>query len=223
MRRCVLISLLLLLAGCAADGSRRDAAQTPSTNADRINAANASHAQVLDQDCAASMRTPRLDPIRDKVELFKPVAASVPLAILANHAYPTADEKAAIAVWGGLADQCQQRFIAWEQTRARPPDLDAQAARHLQGFETAEWRLGDELRVVLYDGRLTYSDYATARQAILVNGNQAIHQYYAAVLAKDGRAMAAVDADYQRVILAAEAYMQTVRGGAGPPRRVARE
>ena len=90
------------------------------------------------------------------------------------------------------------------------------AANHLQDFEATEWRLDDELRTVLSEGKLTYSDYATARQAILVNGTQMIHQYYAAVLAGDRRAMAAVDANYERVIVEAERYIRTVRGGAAP-------
>lgn len=219
MRRCAILSALLVLAGCATANPRHASVETPAAKAARIDAANASAAQILDQQCADSMKTSRLNPIRDKVELFKPVAADVPMAILANHDYPTADEQAAIAVWSTLTDRCQRRFLAWEQKRPLPPDLTPAIARHMQGFETAEWRLDDELRAVLDQGRLTYSDYATARQAILVNGNQMIHHYYAAVLARDERAMAAVDADYQRVIMSAETYIRTADGGALPTLR----
>lgn len=216
MRRYVVIALLAILADCAAP---HGPVETTAEKAARIDLANASAAQILDQECAISMRTSRLDPIREKVELFKPVAAAVPVEILSNHAYPTADEKSAIAAWGQLTDRCEQRFLAWEQKRPLPPDLTRESAAQLQGFEQTEWRLDDELRAVLDDGKLTYSDYATARQAILVNGNQIIHDYYAAVLAKDAQAIAAVDADSQKMIRAAETYIRTVDGGAMPPPR----
>lgn len=61
------------------------------------------------------MQDPALDPIRNKVELYRESRDSVvPFEIAANDTFPTDAERPVIAKWANLRDQCLQmneRFL----------------------------------------------------------------------------------------------------------------
>jgi hypothetical protein len=222
MRRWGIVSLFAALAGCAtaqlpgqaAPDPDMPIAQDPARSDESGQTAASGALQQIMAGCAASLQTPRLDPIRDKVELIKMPNIPTASAILSNHRYPTATERKAIAVWAVLSDQCQQKIAAWQATLPVPPGFTPELAAHVRSYQVTEWQLGNEWRDLLHEGRLTYSDYAKGRNQIIEDGAQAARQYIAAAQAGNAQAMAAADASYYgRAVPAAQAFMEKVMHG----------
>ena len=114
--------------------------------------------------CAAKMKAPALDPIRSKVELMKdPPDGPVPFTILTNGSIAAGPEQQAIGAWAKLIEQCQTAARPLLDAAPVPPGATASEVEKLKGYMTDAWIEGAKLRVSLYNGQLTYAEYASKR------------------------------------------------------------
>lgn len=150
--------MALALAGCGTVGNIRYEFSSGSFG-DKTRAAI--------QACSARAHAPALDPIRGKVELFKsPADGPVPFAVLTNSSLPDATERQAIGLWAEAIDLCQSEARRVLGEAPIPPDATQLKVDKLVSYITDAWIESGKLRVALYDGQLTYADYASQRVKI---------------------------------------------------------
>jgi hypothetical protein len=154
----VSVAMALALTGCGTVGNIRYDIKSGSYG-DRTKA-------VL-QACAERMRSAALDPIRSRVELFKsPADGPVPFAILTNSSQPDAGDRQAIGLWAQEIDRCQVQSRKLLDELPVPPDTTQSQVDKLITYITDAWIESGKLRVALYNGQLTYADYASRRVKI---------------------------------------------------------
>lgn len=149
------VVLALSLAGCGAIKQQQTAQIMDEAKA---------HLQAIAQTCEQEMQAEHgLDPIRNKIELIRPVLAGAPPpAMLADRSRPTAEEKIAIAKWQTIREACVQKQIQYGLSLSLPPNLQPLRDKLvLDGRQTSE-RTG-LLVAALYDGRMTYGQFAADR------------------------------------------------------------
>jgi hypothetical protein len=166
-------------------------------------------------ECQDQMSSTGLDPIRSKVELYRPVAdAPPPFQLAANDSYPTDMERQAIAKWASLRDACiaRERAISRVPPSATPLqaafiEQDASFANEITGKVSA-------LIVALYQGRLTYGEFAQKRYEFGRDGTAAEREFRQATLIQDQqRAMQAeqlAQQNFQNKVAAWSVYLQAV-------------
>lgn len=173
-------------------------------------------ASTLNAQCNEQMdRAAELDPIRSKVELYRTsLDAPAPFAMAANDAYPNEAERQAIAKWASLRDACMARWRAG----LRPPS----SATPMQAtFIEQDMAFGDEIAgkvsaliVALYQGKLTYGEFAQKRYEFGRDGAAAEREFRQATLIADQqRAMQAqqlAQQAFQNKLAAWSVYLQAV-------------
>src|SRR5438132_2507423 len=128
--------------------------------------------------CAARMQAHALDPIRGRVELVKmPPDGPVPFTILTNKNTPAANEQPAIGAWAKLIQQCQVEARPLMDNAPVPPDVTTSEVEKLKGYITDAWIEGAKLRVALYNGALTYDEYASKRLSVAEDALKTAERY----------------------------------------------
>jgi hypothetical protein len=140
--------MLILLAGCAGTQQRQATAQV----------------QAIAQSCIQRMQSDRdLDPIRTKIELTRTIMSGAPPpAMLADQSRPTPDEGIAIAKWNGIREACVQEEMAIWNGLSLPANLEPKRGKLVLTLRQANERTG-LLVAALYEGRLTYGQFAAER------------------------------------------------------------
>ena len=155
MKRLILTALALALSSCGTVGNIRY---------DFDSSSFGSKTSAMANSCAARMKTPALDPIRSKVELVKdPPDGPVPFTILTNGNTAAGAEQEAIGSWAKLIEGCQAAARPLLDSAPVPPEATASEVEKLKGYITDAWIEGAKLRVALYNGQLTYAEYASKR------------------------------------------------------------
>jgi hypothetical protein len=120
-----------------------------------------------DVACANAMQSPELDPIRHKIELDRAHAdLPPPFEMSVNNGFPSEEDLPVIARWASVREACLRRARA---ALVVPPTATPLQAAYLE----QKWSyLGDsaarvsELIVGLYEGKLTYGEFAQKRYEI---------------------------------------------------------
>src|SRR5579862_619967 len=155
MKRLIVPALALALTACDTVGNIRYDFDSSSFAGKSAAMANA---------CAARMKASELDPIRNKVELVKdPPDGPVAFTILTNGNTPAGPEQEAIGAWAKLIEECQTAARPLLDNAPVPPEATASEVEKLKGYITDAWIEGAKLRVALYNGQLTYAEYASKR------------------------------------------------------------
>jgi clan AA aspartic protease (TIGR02281 family) len=150
--------LFLLFAGCAAMQQQQAATIVQEAK---------TQLQTIMQTCMQRIDADReIDPIRNKIELVRTgIAGAPPPNMLSDQSRPTAQEKAAIAKWESVRESCAQQQMQYGLSLSLPTSLQSVRDRLvLVGRETNQ-KTG-LLVAALYDGRLTYWQFATERMKI---------------------------------------------------------
>jgi hypothetical protein len=112
--------------------------------------------------CKDELQVSELDPIRQKVELYRVMAEKdpPPFTLASNESFPTDSERPIIARWASMRDLCVKRDNA---IRATPSSANAKEKLDFQeqmsiGREFST-RVG-ELILALYQQKLTYGEFA---------------------------------------------------------------
>jgi hypothetical protein len=114
--------------------------------------------------CKARLGARSLDPIRNKVELFKdPPDGPVRFAVETDNYLPTMPEQTAIAAWAQAIQQCQTDARKVLDDMPVPPGATQAEANKVISYVTDAWIQGADLRVQLYKGQMSYADYANQR------------------------------------------------------------
>lgn len=169
MKRWIAPALALALAGCDTIGGIRY---------DFDSGSFGDKTKVVMQACAARMGDRVFDPIRTRVELFRPTPdAPAPFAILTSNTTPTSGEQPAIDLWAHAIENCQTDARALIDSIPVPPQSTQSQVEKLAAYVTDAWIAGSKLRVALYAGRMTYADYANQRLAAAVDALKAAERY----------------------------------------------
>jgi hypothetical protein len=130
------------------------------------------------EQCKADLDTPELDPIRQKVELYRDSwESAVPFAIATNDAFPTQAERVAIAKWAALREECIKRNNA---SLSASPSVSALQVTQIQqdrSFAQAASAGVSDLIVSLYQQKLTYGEFAKRRYEITSEASNAERRY----------------------------------------------
>jgi len=128
--------------------------------------------------CAARMNASDLAPIRSKLELVKdPPDGPVPFTVLTNKSTPAGDEQPAIGAWAKLIEQCQTEGRPLLDNVPVPPGATASEVEKLKSFITDAWIEGAKLRVALYNGELSYAEYASKRLSVAEDALKTAERY----------------------------------------------
>jgi hypothetical protein len=142
-----------------------------------------------------------LDPIRNKVELYRRLSdGPPPFEIASNDTFPTDKERPLIAKWASMRDACQKRRDA---LFVIPSSANAQQAVVLQqeiSFGKDANAHVSELIVALYQQKLTYGEFAQKRYWISNEAATAERAYRQSV----------IDRDHQRQVQAQQQFANTL-------------
>jgi len=155
IRRSIATMALLSLAGCGAVQQQQGALIVRDAQA---------NLQVIVQNCLQQMQGDRdLDPIRSKIELSRSgISGAPPPAMLADRSRPTQEEKVAIGRWEAIREACVQQEIQYGLSLTLPANLEPLRNKLLTTGRETNQRTG-LLVAALYDGRMTYGEFAAAR------------------------------------------------------------
>ena len=169
MRRLFVLSLVLALCSCGTVGNiRYDFASGGFSDRSRAAANN----------CATRLQNRSLNVIRGKVELVKtPADGPVPFTILTNRNTPGADERQAIGLWAKQIEQCQAQARPLIDQIPVPPEATQSQVEKLASTITESWIEGARLRVALYNGELSYADYASKRLSVAEDALKTAERY----------------------------------------------
>ncbi len=157
-----LVSVFVLtatLSGCGV--AQREAQQSQDA---AISADLKAGAAALRQECAAKLETKQLDPIRDKIEFYKSrTDGPAPFSMLSNSRYPNNEEQKAIAIFAGLRDECTNLDRQRIQHQVLPSNVNRVMYDKLNSFSLSTARQTGDLLVALYQGKITYGEFAKKR------------------------------------------------------------
>jgi len=164
-------------------------------------------------ECSQEMQAPDFDAIRTKIELFRADAdAPPPFAIASNDSFPTPAERQTIAKWATVRDNCIKRLTAIQPLVSNA--LQAALVQQDRSFGTEVAGRVGELIVALYEGKLTYGEFAHKRYEIGRDGAAAERQFRAAALVADHerqlQEQQLAQQQFQNNLLAWSSYMQAV-------------
>ena len=118
--------------------------------------------KVSQQQCKDEMQAAELDPIRQKVELYRVMADKdpPPFTLASNQEFPTDSERPVIAKWASMRDLCVKRANAIRSTpsSANPREKMSFQEQMSIGREFSA-RVG-ELIVALYQQKMMYAEFA---------------------------------------------------------------
>lgn len=170
----------------------------------------------LQNNCKAEMQDAELDIIRTKVELFRLAPNSPPaFDIATNTTYPNAKENIAIAKWAKIREACISKVDDAITSSHQPStamqksftDKQAEFRRQITAQVSA-------LIVALYQGKLTYGEFAVKRYEMASSIDSAAADYRTAMLMQDRdaqmKAQQLAMQQQQNNIMAWGNYMQTV-------------
>lgn len=171
--------------------------------------------QTANSECKEQLQAPDLDPIRTKVELSRESWESpVPFAIATIDAFPTEAERAAIAKWATLRDDCIKRSNAAFSIPPSAAPLQVTEIQQDRAFGQAGSAKVGDLIVLLYQQKLTYGEFARKRYEITHEAAEAERQYRQAMQFADQQqrmqAQQLAQQQFQNSVAAWSAYMQAV-------------
>jgi hypothetical protein len=163
--------------------------------------------------CHHEMESDDFAPLRSKMEIYRPVAdAPPPFVIASNETFPTPSDRVLIAKWAQVRDTCIERQASIEPTSGTA--LQNTVVQQDRAFALEVGAKVGELVLALYDGKLTYGEFARKRYEIGRDGVAAQRQFRAAVLIADHdrrvQEQQLAQQQLQNNLIAWSAYMQTV-------------
>ena len=167
------------------------------------------------EQCKSDFATSELDPIRNKVELYREgTSGAPPFAIASNDAFPTAAERVAISKWATLREECIRRG---EELATIPPAASALQAAYIEqerSFRREVSASVGSLIVALYQDKLTYGEFALKRYEIGRDGSAAELAFRQATLEHDQQrqmqAQQLAQQEFSNRLATWNAYMQAV-------------
>lgn len=171
--------------------------------------------QSASLECKEQLQTSDLDPIRSKVELYRDSwESAVPFAIATNDAFPTQEERGAIAKWATLREECVKRANAAFSMPLSATPLQVTQIQEDRSFgQAVSARFGD-LIVSLYQQKLTYGEFAKKRYEISRDAAEAERQYRQSMQLADQQqrmqAQQLAEQRFQSNLAAWSIYMQSV-------------
>jgi hypothetical protein len=184
---------------------------------------NSSLLKEVKEDCNLQMQSKELDPIRNKVELFRVSSGSPPpFDIASNKSFPTAKERVAIAKWAKIREDCVSRSdgISSSGNQGSNPMNSVYLEKQREFGQQVSAQVG-ALIVALYQMKLSYGEFATKRYEMAASIASAERDFRAATIMQD-RQLSQQDRDLQlksqqvalqqqqNNIIAWNAYMQSV-------------
>jgi hypothetical protein len=156
-----------------------------------------------------------LEPISKNIELNRKPETAVPFEIASNTSYPTSEEAKVIAKWALIRDEYLKEVQSINSDN--PPTGSAiQQANEakLRSFNYELQAKINELIVTLYQGKLTYGEFAQKRYEISTQLVAASRSFYTALLEKDRdmqiKQQSIAEQQAAKNLAAWGAYMQTV-------------
>lgn len=123
--------------------------------------------ELINNECADAVKSPELDIIRAKIELRRNLRdGPPPFSILSNTAYPTAAEKVAIGKWASLRDECNKKMFSHFNKRIMPTAALKNSYEAQISLTSRTLSQVSDITVSLYQGKLTYGDFAKKRMDI---------------------------------------------------------
>ena len=171
--------------------------------------------QAVSVQCKADMQTAELDPIRNKVKLFRDsFDTAPPFEIASNDTFPTDAERPIIARWATIRDECIRRREAISDIPPSATQLQISFLQQDRAFgKEAAARVG-QLIVALYQQKLTFGEFAQKRYEITREAASAEREFRRSTqLADQQRQMQAqqlAQQQFQNNLIAWSAYMQSV-------------
>jgi hypothetical protein len=166
-------------------------------------------------ECKEQLQTPELDPIRTKVELYRDSWESpVPFSIATIDAFPTQEERTAIAKWATLREECIKRGnAAFSMPPAATPLQVTEIQQDRSFGQSGSAKVGD-LIVALYQQKLTYGEFARKRYEITRDASEAERQYRQSLQVADQQqrmqAQQLAQQQFANSLAAWSTYMQAV-------------
>jgi hypothetical protein len=163
-------------------------------------------------ECKAEiLAASELNPIRNKVELYKPpTEGPPPFEILSNDTFPTDMERPLIAKWATMRDSCIKRQMA---LLAVPSSANAQQAVVFQqevSFAKDVNAHISELIAALYQQKLTYGEFAQKRYWLSNEAVAAERAYRQSVMDRDEQRQQQAQQQFTNALNAWGNYMQAV-------------
>ena len=170
--------------------------------------------QAVEAKCAGEMQSAASGALQGKIDVNpSPADAPPTFEIASNRDFPTAADRLVIARWATARDRCVRGNIDLPLP-AGATGLNKAIVQQDRAFGTeAAARVG-ELILALYDGKLTYGEFAQKRYEINRDAAAAERQFRAATLIADHErqveAKQAAQQQFQNNLIAWSAYMQSV-------------
>jgi hypothetical protein len=169
--------------------------------------------------CRMMLASPELDPIRNKIELYKPpIDGPPPFEFASNDTFPTEEERALIAKWAEMRDSCIKRQMA---VLASPSSADVQQTlvfqQELSFAKDTNAHIG-ELILALSQQKLTYGEFAQKRYWLSNEGVAAERAYRQSVMDRDEQRQLQAQQQFANALAVWGNYIQAVN--ARPPRTV---
>ena len=139
-------------------------------------------------DCIEDMKNPELDPIRGKVELYRAINSNPPsFDITTNTAYPTAKEKLVIAKWARIREVCIAKDFEAVASTNPPPMNSMQKVFQDKELEFSKQMVSQigSLIVALYQGKLSYGEFAQKRYEMAANISNMEADYRSTIAMQD--------------------------------------
>ena len=145
---------------------------------------------TLNIDCQEKMQISDLDPIRNKVELFKADGSVSPsFDIASNRDYPTEAEKVAISTWAKLREECIAKINQVFKDSLRSNNaMQATFNQKEIEFRNQIISLTNSLIIALYQGKLPYGEFAQKRHEGFTAVMSAERDFRAATVIQDRNA-----------------------------------
>lgn len=174
-----------------------------------VKAMNA-NVQASGAECKSELAVPALDPIRDKVELWRePPDSPPPFSIMANDTFPTDAEREAISQWATIRDGCLKRANA---SMVVPHATGNDASYLQQQFSVVrdvQANVG-YLILALYQQKLTYGEFARKRYEITRDALAALNVMRQAYLDHEQQRQLMAQQQLVSTFAAWSEYMQAV-------------
>ena len=140
----------------------------------------------IEAECSQALNNSALDPILTKVELTRSNFESpVPFGIASNAAYPTQEEIKAIATWATVRDECVTRQRNARTINPGNTPMQTLTAQQDMAFVDGLASKIGALIVALYQGKLSYGEFAQKRYEFGHETAAAQREFRQAVLSND--------------------------------------
>ena len=152
-----------------------------------------------------------LNPIRNKIELYKPATEGPPpIEIASNDTFPTDADRPLIAKWATMRDSCIKRQMALLTV---PSSANAQQAIVFEQAVSVAKEVNahiSELIAALYQQKLTYGEFAQKRYWISNEAVAAERAYRQSVIDRDEQRQQEARQQFTNALNAWGNYMQAV-------------